>query len=178
MKTYRSQRKTGFTLVEILIVVIILGILAAIVIPQFTSASQDARKSSLVSQLQTIKAQTELCRLQHLDKDSTVFVAGGAASVSPWTPGPWAEMLIKTNSDYTTTGTPNFGPYLQAPPVNPLNGFAGVEVVPADLNPGDAHASTAVGWVYNTTNGKVWATSALNGFIYNDGNPGDPNNDK
>jgi len=50
--------------------------------------------------------------------------------------------------------------------------------VTADLNPGDAHASTAVGWVYNTTNGKVWATSALNGFIYNDGNPGDPNNDK
>src|SRR3954451_5706098 len=97
MTVRRTVRKGGFTLVEILIVVIILGILAAIVIPQFTSASQDARKSSLVSQLQTIKAQTELTRLQHLDKDSTVFVAGGAASVSPWVPGPWAELLIKTN---------------------------------------------------------------------------------
>src|SRR5438309_9198865 len=92
-----SMRKGGFTLVEILIVVINLGILAAIVIPQFTSASQDARKSSLVSQLQTIKAQTELARLQHLDKDSATFLAGGAASVSPWVPGPWADMLIKTN---------------------------------------------------------------------------------
>src|SRR5437867_4530732 len=112
--THRRTRASGFTLVEILIVVIILGILAAIVIPQFTSASQDARKSSLVSQLQTIKAQTELARLQHLDKDSATFLAGGAASVSPWVPGPWADMLVKTNSDYTTTGTPNFGPYLQA----------------------------------------------------------------
>src|SRR5438552_9502379 len=116
--THRT-RKSGFTLVEILIVVIILGILAAIVIPQFTSASQDARKNSLVSQLQTIKAQLELARLQHLDKDSATFAAGGAATVSPWVPGPWADMLVKTNSDYTTTGTPNFGPYLQAPPVNP-----------------------------------------------------------
>ena len=48
-------RRAGFTLVEILIVVIILGILAAIVIPQFTNASQDARESSLLSQLQTLR---------------------------------------------------------------------------------------------------------------------------
>ena len=40
MKTViRKQSRKGFTLVEILIVVIILGILAAIVIPQFTNAS-------------------------------------------------------------------------------------------------------------------------------------------
>jgi prepilin-type N-terminal cleavage/methylation domain-containing protein len=43
MKTKRS----GFTLVEILIVVVILGILAAIVIPQFTEASTEAKLSSL-----------------------------------------------------------------------------------------------------------------------------------
>ncbi len=39
----RTQVKRAFTLIEILIVVVILGILAAIVIPQFTSASQDAK---------------------------------------------------------------------------------------------------------------------------------------
>src|SRR5438132_1670954 len=93
--THRT-RKSGFTLVEILIVVIILGILAAIVIPQFTSASQDARKNSLVSQLQTIKAQLELARLQHLDKDSATFTTGGAATVAA--PGPWADLIVKTNN--------------------------------------------------------------------------------
>ena len=41
----------GFTLVEILIVVIILGILAAIVIPQFTQASTEARISNLKTNL-------------------------------------------------------------------------------------------------------------------------------
>src|SRR6185295_19535746 len=66
MRTYRSK-KSGFTLVEILIVVIILGILAAIVIPQFTNASQDARKNSTTSLLQTIRSQIELYKLQHSD---------------------------------------------------------------------------------------------------------------
>jgi len=61
------RKSKAFTLVEILIVVIILGILAAIVIPQFTNASQDARKSSLVSQLQTLRSQIELFKLQHGD---------------------------------------------------------------------------------------------------------------
>jgi type II secretion system protein G len=59
----RKQR--GFTLIEILIVVVILGILAAIVIPQFTNASQDAQVSAVKSQLQTIRSQIELFRIKN-----------------------------------------------------------------------------------------------------------------
>ncbi|MFP4355534.1 MAG: prepilin-type N-terminal cleavage/methylation domain-containing protein [Phycisphaerae bacterium] len=49
----QKHSTTAFTLVEILIVVIILGILAAIVIPQFASASDDAANSAFVSDLRT-----------------------------------------------------------------------------------------------------------------------------
>jgi general secretion pathway protein G len=102
--------KRGFTLVEILIVVIILGILAAIVIPQFTNASQDARKSSLVSQLQTLRSQIELFKLQHGDTLPNL--------TQDWTP-----MINQTNGP---TGAV-CGPYMQAIPKNPLNGLSVVE---------------------------------------------------
>jgi general secretion pathway protein G len=71
------QAKRGFTLVEILIVVVILGILAAIVIPQFTEASTEAKLSSLCSDLQTIRSQIELYKVQHNDA-----MPGTAAGVS------------------------------------------------------------------------------------------------
>jgi type II secretion system protein G len=60
-----NPRHRGFTLIEILIVVVILGILAAIVIPQFTNASQEATTSAIRSQLQSIRGQVELYRVRN-----------------------------------------------------------------------------------------------------------------
>lgn len=62
MKRNRTRRKNAFTLVEILIVVVILGILAAIVVPQFTNAADQARQSSLDSTVRTIRSALELSR--------------------------------------------------------------------------------------------------------------------
>jgi len=60
-----NPKRRGFTLIEILIVVVILGILAAIVVPQFTNASQEATASSIRSQLQTLRGQIELYRVRN-----------------------------------------------------------------------------------------------------------------
>ena len=180
----RMSQHRAFTLVEILIVVIILGILATIVIPQFTTASTDARRNALASQLQTIKSQLEMARLQHLDKDDAFLVAGGPVSGTTGSAaGPWQSLITKTNADldasghYTTTtpatgGQPPLGPYLQAPPTNPLNSWSGLAITANDLQYGDpSGASAGTGWIYNPTDGKVWATSAKGGFVYDEGNP-------
>ena len=169
--------KRGFTLVEILIVVIILGILAAIVIPQFTNASQDARKSSLVSQLQTMRSQVELFKLQHRD----TYPTSDGTLTGTWD---WSLLTGKTNDDRTTTGTPKFGPYLQATPVNPINdasvGAASDDLIYVATDPAYGAAVTGgpAGWVMSQATGKIYATSKLGGRIYDEGNPAAATNDQ
>jgi general secretion pathway protein G len=145
---YRGNRKSGFTLVEILIVVIILGILAAIVIPQFTNASTEARWSSTASLLQTLRSQIELYKLQHGDALPDL-IAGTDNSANT---GNW---VVFTGQ--TTFGTNNYGPYMQQVPKNPMNGLSTIE----DLAQGGTPAG-GNGWAYdyNTGNGtgKIWAT--------------------
>jgi general secretion pathway protein G len=164
MSAYRKNKK-GFTLVEILIVVIILGILAAIVIPQFTNASTDARKNSLSSQLQTMRSQFELYKLQHNDKLPTAFLNTG-------TTDDWSAMVGQTDVQGNTTGT-DFGPYLQQKPTNSLNGFTAISV--GDTDPAAGVASC--GWLMNNVTGKVWATSTKCANVYNEAEPNDTNND-
>src|SRR5947199_2803559 len=98
----RKINNRGFTLVEILIVVLILGILAAIVIPKYSNASGDAKRNSLRSSLQAVRGQVELYMLQHGDLPP-------ALSGSDWTPLTDASMFSGQQQ----------GPYLQGPPINP-----------------------------------------------------------
>ena len=100
MKSARITRRRGFTLIEILIVVIILGILAAIVIPQFSSASKDARKANVQTTVQTLRSQVALYKLQHNDR-----LPGGTAGVFASATF-WTHMTTKTDADgvYQFTG--------------------------------------------------------------------------
>ena len=134
-----NKKNSGFTLVEILIVVVILGILAAIVIPQFTQASTEARENSLKANLQTIRSQIELYKIQHND-DLPGTVAGVDFE---------AAMTGTTDIDGASTGT-DFGPYLQAIPVNP---FTNDNVIDITATPGN----DAEDWDYDTTTGKFYA---------------------
>src|SRR3954465_4635161 len=65
---YIRKTKSAFTLIEILIVVIILGILAAIVIPRFANASKDAKRAALSQQLNSVRVQIQLYTVEHGDQ--------------------------------------------------------------------------------------------------------------
>ena len=118
-----KAKKSGFTLVEILIVVVILGILAAIVIPQFTEASSEAKLSSLCTDLQSVRSQIELYKIQHNDALPGVSnVAGGGTHTGA--SGFEAGLIGYTdiNGVAKTSTDPNtYGPYLQKIPTNQFN---------------------------------------------------------
>lgn len=132
------MKRSAFTLVELLIVVIILGILAAVVIPQFSDASTDARLSSLVTNLQTIRGQLDLYKLQHSGKYPTLtdFVD---------------QMTKKTDVTGAVDANGKFGPYLQRIPTNPFT----VGGTGSDVTSGSAAANKA--WYYNETTGEFKA---------------------
>ncbi len=126
MKTKPKPKKTstkikrGFTLVEILIVVIILGILAAIVIPQFTNASTEARNSSLASTLQAIRSQFQL------------YKTSSSGDIGPT----FATDMFSTAGAFVPT-------YFEAAPDNPFTpGTAGTLVTSA--------AAAGYGWLYTS----------------------------
>jgi general secretion pathway protein G len=128
-----TKRQTGFTLVEILIVVVILGILAAIVIPQFTNASEEARANNMLTQLQTVRSQLELYQVQH-NGDYPDFAANG-----------WTQLTQRTDLDGTVNaGGGAFGPYLQTEPINPFEDSSDVAGSPT-VN-GAAAADTGWAW--------------------------------
>ena len=67
------RRKAGFTLVEIMIVVAIIGLLAAIAIPSFLKARESARRNACINNLRQIDGAKDQYAPEYGGTESTVF---------------------------------------------------------------------------------------------------------
>ena len=146
METTESENR-GFTLMEIFIVVIVLCITASVVVPQFSRASQQARLSELLSDLQHVRSQIELYRIQHDDR-----LPGQAEQSSP-VDG------VRFVQDLTQQGSDELGPYLKRIPRNTFNGLDTI----AFVNDPEARPSctTNTGWWFNAATGEFRANDCV-----------------
>jgi len=172
---HRFQK--GFTLVELLIVVIILAILAAIVVPQFASSTDDAKISSLDTSLANVRAALDLYYQQHGEYPSAKAATGGT-DCAAGTAGAGAvdteaaflqQLAYYTNEDGAACTQKNgtkfpYGPYLKKAELsaNPITNDSTLVVVTAgDLNL-TPPASTEAGWRFDNGSGTFIADDIVN----------------
>ena len=77
----KNNRKAGFTLVEIMIVVAIIGLLAAIAIPNFVRARQTSQTNACINNLRIIDAAKQQWALEKGQQSS---VTPGSADIVPY----------------------------------------------------------------------------------------------
>jgi general secretion pathway protein G len=97
-----SIKKQGFTLIEILIVVVILSILAIAVVPQFLDEPGKARVASAKVDIKSLKTALSMYKLDNFNYPSTsqglqalVNRPGGDPEAKNWKPGGYIERMIK-----------------------------------------------------------------------------------
>ena len=166
------KNQAGFTLIEMLVVVIILGILAMIIVPQISVSTDDARLNSLQTNLNSLRSAIEVYAAQHANRypgtyseaDGTTAVADDAAAKAAFL----AQLTQFTDINGMVNGTKTvafkYGPYLKTGTL-PLNSFNDSGDILCDFDQGDITTARVVagageGWQYFAPIGVFFANDS------------------
>ncbi len=139
MKTPQVNSKSGFTLVELVIVIVVLGILAAVAIPKFLDFTTDANEAACKGALGGSRS-----AIASFYAHSATPAGGGTAT--------WP-----TLAEVTTANTV----LAQSVPDNPYSTSATKNAVIAGVTKGTpVTAGTTGGWCYLASSGEFWADTA------------------
>ena len=138
-KTFKNRRlllkdQSGFTLIEILIVVILLGILATVIIPQVSVSSDDAKRNTLKTNLANLRSVIELYYYQHGNAYPALAVPGTKPGDVSTIADAFAAQLTRYtdgsgNISNSGSSTYAYGPYVKSDmPTNPFNNLNDVTI--------------------------------------------------
>ena len=162
----RSQAKRkAFSLVELVIVIVILGIIAAVAIPRISSGSRNAGQSALRANLATLRNSVDWYYGEHNSTFPGVKAAGGAYGVALSADAFTNQLIMYSNTSGTVSPDKDaafpFGPYVRgsfpALPIGSNAGNAAVKIVDKTgaLTGTDSDATS--GWIFNPTTGEIIA---------------------
>jgi prepilin-type N-terminal cleavage/methylation domain-containing protein len=164
----RISKQEGFTLLEMLIAIVILGILAAIIIPQITISSDDAKVSAAKSNLAGMRSAVEQYYVQH---SQTYPGAKNIAGVATTDAAECATAFVDQLTKYSEAGgkaaadpsgnltAPVYGPYVKGAAL-PVNPFTNLATITCDTTTSDITTRTVgggTGWRFNVKTGVLFA---------------------
>lgn len=145
MRKHTEARRSGFSLLEVVIVVAIIAILAAIGIPRMSRGAKGANDSALSGDLATLRNAIDLYAAEHAGLYPTVVDCNNQLTK-------YTSATGTVNAAKTTTYT--FGPYIRAIPALPVGAKkASTKIAAAD--------AAGVGWIYNATEGTISANCTV-----------------
>lgn len=168
MKIRHPSLQKGFTLVELLIVVVILGVLAAIAIPQFSASTDDSKVAALDSTLSNLRTAIELYYQQHGHYPSSVAAGGSFGAIN--TEAAFRDQLVNYTSaagaaSLTKDATYKYGPYLKKStiPADPVTSSTAVVIVTAGTL-GLTTTDTTGGWKFDNKTGQLINNNTTNSY--------------
>ena len=139
-----TRGRLGFSLLELVIVVVILGIISAIAIPRLSRGASGAADSALSSNLAVLRNAIDLYAAEH---------QGNFPALADFED----QLLLYSDINGNTNASPSavflFGPYLRAIPPLPVGTKTGQVGV-------DSAIGATIGWIYDENTGAITAALA------------------
>jgi len=162
--------QSGFTLVEMIIVIIIMGILAAVIVPQIGTTSDDAKLSAVKQDLSSMRNAVEIYYSQH---NSAYPGARDVDGNPPADDTAAATAFVRQLTEYTDVNgdcvgvkdaTHKYGPYVKGGqlPVNPFNDSNAVtcDGAETDITVRTSDGTNTAGWHFRTQTGVLVANDS------------------
>ena len=155
--------RRGFSLVELVIVILIIGVIAAIAVPRIASGGRGATEAALVADLKVLRHAIEIYAAEHDGQFPGAAADGGGNG--PGTAGAFASQLTKYSSDSglvsdTFDTTFRFGPYLvKIPPISVGPNKGDYTVAIDQVNSPPLVTGGTEAWAYNPDIGQIIANT-------------------